>query len=84
MVHRLKLKRIDMSESLYSTSEVAKLFEINRVTIYRWVRGGSVKAYKIGKHLKIPSSEVERLWREFGFPGVPSRKAADMDTGEKK
>jgi len=59
-----------MSDSLHSTTEVARLFKINRVTIYRWVQEGTVKAYKIGKHLKIPSHEVERLWREFGFPGV--------------
>ncbi|HVO66757.1 MAG TPA: helix-turn-helix domain-containing protein [Syntrophales bacterium] len=62
-----------MSESFYSTSEVAKLFEINRVTIYRWVQEGVVKAYKVGKHLKIPVSEVDRLWREFGFPDAPCR-----------
>ena len=66
-----------MSESLYSTSEVARLFEINRVTIYRWVQEGVVKAYKVGKHLKIPASEVERLWKEFGFPGAYSIPVSD-------
>jgi excisionase family DNA binding protein len=67
-----------MAESLYSTSEVARLFEINRVTIYRWVQEGVVKAYKVGKHLKIPASEVERLWREFGFPGEPHKHIAAL------
>ena len=65
-----------MAESLYSTSEVARLFEINRVTIYRWVQEGVVKAYKVGKHLKIPASEVERLWKEFGFPDGPHMHGA--------
>jgi excisionase family DNA binding protein len=67
-----------MAESLYSTSEVARLFEINRVTIYRWVQEGVVKAYKVGKHLKIPASEVERLWKEFGFPEGPQMRVADL------
>jgi excisionase family DNA binding protein len=67
-----------MPEPLYSTSEVARLFEINRVTIYRWVQEGVVKAYKVGKHLKIPASEVERLWREFGFPGTYSLNVSDI------
>ncbi len=67
-----------MAESLYSTSEVARLFEINRVTICRWVQEGVVKAYKVGKHLKIPASEVERLWREFGFPEGPDMHVADL------
>lgn len=70
-----------MSESLYSTSEVARLFEINRVTIYRWVQEGVVKAYKVGKHLKIPASEVERMWKEFGFPEASYIHASD--TGKK-
>ncbi len=56
-----------MGKLFYSTSEVAKLFKVNRVTIYRWVQEGTVKAYRIGKHLKIPLSEVNRLLREFGF-----------------
>jgi len=67
-----------MAESLYSTSAVARLFEINRVTIYRWVQEGVVKAYKVGKHLKIPASEVERLWKEFGFPEGPDMHVADL------
>ncbi|MGO9139659.1 MAG: excisionase family DNA-binding protein [Syntrophales bacterium] len=67
-----------MAESLYSTSEVARLFEINRVTIYRWVQEGVVKAYKVGKHLKIPASEVERLWKKFGFPEGPHMHAAAL------
>ena len=56
-----------MSESFYSTSEVAALFGVNRVTIYRWVKGGKIKAYKIGRHHKVPISEVVRLLRKFGF-----------------
>ena len=56
-----------MTELLYSTSEVARLFNINRVTIYRWIKKGKIKAYKIGKHHKISVSEVVRLLRKFGF-----------------
>ena len=57
-----------MKESLYSTSEVAMFFKVNRVTIYRWIKKGKVKAYKIGKHHKISISEVVRLLKKFGFP----------------
>ena len=56
-----------MTELLYSTSEVAMLFNVNRVTIYRWVKDRKIKAYKIGKLHKIPVSEVVRLLRKFGF-----------------
>ena len=58
-----------MSKIFYSTSEVAGLFNVHRVTIYRWIKDGKVKTYKIGKHFKIPLSEVERLLKKFGFSG---------------
>ncbi|MFB3925505.1 MAG: helix-turn-helix domain-containing protein [Syntrophales bacterium] len=61
-----------MVKKYYSTSQVAELFGINRVTIYRWAKKGMVRAYKIGKHLKIPDVEVERLQREFGFSDISS------------
>jgi excisionase family DNA binding protein len=57
-----------MNKSLYSTSEVARVFQISRVTVFRWVQEGNIKAYKVGKHLKIPSSEIERLRSKFGLP----------------
>ena len=56
-----------MAETLYSTSEVAMLFKVNRVTIYRWIKKGKIKAYKIGNHNKISVSEVMRLLKKFGF-----------------
>ncbi len=56
-----------MSKLFYSTSEVARLFKVNRVTIYRWAKDGKIKAYEIGKHMKIPISEVRRLLNEFGL-----------------
>jgi len=63
-----------MAKMFFSTSEVADLFNVNRVTIYRWVKEGTVKGYKVGKHLKIPLVEVERLKREFGFGDMPLEK----------
>lgn len=56
-----------MTETLYSTSEVAMMFNVNRVTIYRWIKNGKIGAYKIGEHHKISVSEVMRLLKEFGF-----------------
>jgi len=59
-----------MSKIFYSTSEVADIFRVNRVTIYRWAKEGKIKAYGIGKHLKIPVSEVMRSLQQFGFSSV--------------
>ena len=70
-----------MAKMFFSTSEVADLFNVNRVTIYRWVKEGIVKGYKVGKHLKIPLAEVERMKREFGFGDVPLEKLQGGQAG---
>ena len=70
-----------MAKMFFSTSEVADLFNVNRVTIYRWVKEGMVKGYKVGKHLKIPLAEVERLKREFGFGDLPLDKLQGGEAG---
>lgn len=70
-----------MAKMFFSTSEVADLFNVNRVTIYRWVKEGMVKGYKVGKHLKIPLAEVERLKREFGFGDMPLDALQGADPG---
>ncbi len=56
-----------MSKMFYSTSEVALIFGMNRVTIYRWVKEGKIEAYRMGKVHKIPAFEVMRLLKKFGF-----------------
>lgn len=70
-----------MAKLFFSTSEVADLFNVNRVTIYRWVKEGMVKGYKVGKHLKIPLAEVERLKRDFGFGDMSLEKLQGVESG---
>jgi len=58
-----------VAKTFYSTTEVADLLKVNRVTVYRWVRDGKISAYGIGKHIKIHTSEVGRLLHDFGLSG---------------
>ena len=89
-----------MSLTFLSTSQVADIFKVNRVTVYRWVKGGKIKAFEVGKHLKIPFSEIRRLFHLFGFseeeihavtqrfvveePGVGDALSATETTGNKR
>lgn len=58
-----------MDKAFFSTSEAARLFNINRVTVYRWIKEGKLTAHKIGMRFKVPSSEVARLLRSSGLSG---------------
>jgi excisionase family DNA binding protein len=56
-----------MEKTFYSTSEVAQMFGISRVTVYRWVKDGKIQSYGLGKNLKIPLFEIKRLLQDFGI-----------------
>jgi len=61
-----------MEKTFYSTSEVAELFGISRVTVYRWAKDGKIQACGLGKNLKIPLYEIKRLLQDFGKAGMSS------------
>lgn len=48
-------------EQHYSTNTVADLFDVKVGTVRDWIETGQVKAIKIGRHWRIPRSEVIRL-----------------------
>lgn len=45
--------------------EVTALFRISRATFYRWVAEGRIEATRINGLLRIPSTEVDRLQRDY-------------------
>lgn len=42
-----------MEDNYYSIHTVAGKLQVAYLTIYRWIRAGKVKAYKIGKQYRI-------------------------------
>jgi len=43
--------------NFYTSEELAKELRVNIMTIYRYIKAGKVKAYKIGKEFRIDKSE---------------------------
>lgn len=44
-------------QNYFSTSEVAKILNVTRVIVFRWIKDGSIKAIKIGLNYAIPHDE---------------------------
>jgi putative molybdopterin biosynthesis protein len=40
-------------KEFYKAEDLAKLLEVNIMTIYRYIKAGRLKAYKIGKEFRI-------------------------------
>ena len=45
----------------YTAEEAAELLQVNKETLLRKIRGGHLKATRIGKAYRIPKSELHRL-----------------------
>ena len=41
----------------YKTEDLAELLEVNIMTVYRYIKAGRLKAYKLGKEFRIDKSE---------------------------
>jgi len=44
-------------KDFYKAEDLAKLLEVNIMTIYRYIKAGRLKAYKIGREFRIDKTE---------------------------
>jgi len=44
-------------KDFYLVEELAKKLRVSNMTIYRYIKAGKVKAYKIGKEFRIDDAE---------------------------
>jgi putative resolvase len=57
---------VETREKLLTTSEVARILNVTRHAVDKWIREGRMKAIRLpGGRYRIPESEVERLWRQL-------------------
>lgn len=50
-----------MEKDFYKAEDLAKSLEVNIMTIYRYIKAGRIKAYKIGREFRIDKKEFERF-----------------------
>lgn len=53
-----------MKKEFYKAQDLANKLEVNVMTIYRYIKAGKLKAYKIGKEFRIEKKEFDRLLSE--------------------
>jgi excisionase family DNA binding protein len=56
-----------MIKEYYSTMEVAKIFRVSRIAVFKWAQEGKIQATKVGKNYIIPHFAVlEKLGKTIG------------------
>jgi len=49
------------NKEFYLVEELAKRLRVCNMTIYRYIKAGKIKAYKIGKEFRIDSKEFNKF-----------------------
>ena len=49
---------------LFSVAGAAARWSVSRRSVWRWISAGEIKIVKLGRAVRIPASEVERVARQ--------------------
>ncbi|MEO0119377.1 MAG: helix-turn-helix domain-containing protein [candidate division WOR-3 bacterium] len=49
------------NSEFYTAKELAKKLRVNIMTIYRYIKAGKLKAYKIGKEFRIGKRDFQKF-----------------------
>lgn len=52
------------SDEFYRAEELASVLKLNIMTIYRYIKAGRLKAYKIGKEYRIDKKEFQSFLKK--------------------
>ena len=70
-----------MADVYYTPEELAAMLKVTRQAIYNWVQQGRMEAVRIGRTVRIPSEEVERVLREGRTQRQPGQAAGTNGDG---
>lgn len=51
-------------KEFYKAEDLAELLEVNIMTIYRYIKAGRLKAYKIGREFRIEKNEFQAFLKK--------------------
>lgn len=55
----MQSKRTKNEQEFYLVEELAQALRVSNMTIYRYIKKGKIKAYKIGKEFRIGKQEFQ-------------------------
>jgi len=57
----MRTKKDKKEQEFYLVSQLANSLQVSEMTIYRYIKAGKLKAYKIGKEFRINKGEFQRF-----------------------
>lgn len=57
----------DTDTPYMKVTEFARFFRLGKTTVYTAIRDGQIAAITVGRNVRIPRTEIDRLMREGGI-----------------
>ncbi len=57
----MKTQKAKKEQEFYLVSQLADSLQVSEMTIYRYIKAGKIKAYKIGKEFRIGKQEFNNF-----------------------
>jgi excisionase family DNA binding protein len=68
-----------MADAFYTPEELATMLKVTRQAVYNWIQQGYMESVRIGRTVRIPGAEVERLLREGRKPRKTGNGSGEHD-----
>ncbi len=69
-------------ESFLTVAEVADMLKLNQQTVRNWIDQGSLPALRVGRRVRIKSSDLERVLEQGYRPGTAAATQAPGPSAE--
>ena len=69
-------------DSFLTVAEVAELLKLNQQTVRNWIDQGSLPALRVGRRVRIRSSDLNRLLEDGYTPGARRSSQDDGPSAE--
>jgi excisionase family DNA binding protein len=55
---------MNKDKDFYKAEELAEMLQVNIMTIYRYIKAGRLKAYKLGREYRIDKNEFQAFLKK--------------------
>jgi excisionase family DNA binding protein len=69
------------ADSLLTVDDIARILKLNPQTVRNWIDRGYLGAIRVGRRVRIPRAEFDRLVAESYTGGTKGEQPAQQDSG---
>lgn len=64
MITNDNIDSMKKEEVVYTSKEIAEMFKVTYLTVFRWIKSGKLKAFKAGKQYRIKQVDLDHFIQE--------------------